>query len=71
MTPGPIYVQIEHEHQVLDVIDSLKHDLMHAKKILHELYGIRTEENKSIREMQLRIQQIGDRITRIDDEVLS
>lgn len=67
---GPIYVQIDQEHEVLELVDNLKQDLIHAKKLLHELYAIRSNENKSIREIKERIKQMQYRITRIDEEIL-
>ena len=71
MTKGPIYVQVQQEHEVLDVVDELKQDLMSAKKALHDLYAIRSQENRHIREIQERIHQMQERMTRIDEEVLS
>lgn len=71
MTHGPIYVQVRDEADVLDLIDSLKQDLIDAKQLLHELYDIRAEENKQIHAVMQRIEQINKRMTRIDEEVLA
>lgn len=70
MTRAPIYVQIDKETDVLELIDSLKQNLIRAKKVLHDLYAVRTEENKQIREIQYRIQEMQERLKRLDEEVL-
>lgn len=67
---GPIYVQIDQEHEVLELVDNLKQDLIRAKRLLHELYEVRSNENKSIREIKERIKQMQYRIARIDEEIL-
>lgn len=71
MTRGPIYVHVENEQEVLDLIDELKEDLLSAKKLLHELYDIRAEENKQVHDVKQRIAQMRSRIEVIDEEVLT
>lgn len=71
MKKGPLYVQVRQETEVLNIVDSLKKDLLTAKKILHELYAVRSEENKYLHEIQQRIKQMNQRIERIDEEILS
>lgn len=58
----PVFVEIKDQEQVLDTVDSLKEGLLKAKKLLHDLYELRSQENEQLHKVRESINQTNQRI---------
>lgn len=62
----PIYVQVQEQQEVLETVDEIKQQLLHAKQLLHEIYDLRVKENKQLQLTKEKISHIDERIEQVE-----
>jgi|AntRauTorcE11897_2_1112592.scaffolds.fasta_scaffold130090_1 hypothetical protein len=65
----PVYVRVNKQEVVLDTIDDLKEQLLSAKKLLHEIYDLRSEENKHLHLVKQRIMSVNEKISLAEEKI--
>lgn len=64
---APVYVQVRKQEEVLDAVDELKEQLLSAKKLLHELYDLRADENKRLQKVKQYVHEMQQGISRVEE----
>lgn len=64
---APVYVQVRKQEEVLDAVDELKEQLLAAKKLLHELYDLRADENKRLQKVKQYVHEMQQGLIRVEE----
>lgn len=65
----PIFIEIDAPTKALDGMDKLKQKLLEAKQVLHEIHGLRLEENAAVQALETEVSEMKGRVTSMQEEI--
>lgn len=65
--PLPVYVKIDEYKEVIDIMNLIKKKIEEAKKILDNIYEIKSQEDAEIDEWNSQIEEVERKIEFIDN----
>ena len=70
MNDMPVFVKIDEYKEVLDVMELIKNKIVQARDILGKIDGLKNEEDAELEMWKTSINEIEEKIDRIDNSLL-
>ncbi len=68
---NPVFVRLDKFEESLEILDSIKKDLVHIEKFLEEIKKVRLEEEKELSLWEKEVEESKKKIAKIDEEFFS